>query len=335
MHRILTYIIAIILLGSCTDNEQFRVNGTIEGKPSMNLRIAYISDGAYRLAVTAAREGEFEFFASSRQPTLVEITDYEYRPLARLYAANGETFEIKVDRAKPYEATVKGNEITERLSSAYRNNAAAFSAGGDEANDAVAAYVSANPNDIVSTLLLLTVYDASRNALAADSLLAKISPDARPGALVESFNVLLQRQVSDEALGAIKPIRYAARHDSIKTFDPADKPISLIVLDRAGDYRRDSVAPALDKLTQGKKSKRKIQVLELDQEPYGSTVTGAPDTLHWAVGRIPGGLAGIGIEHLGISEEPFFIVCDSVGAQIYRGKNIGTAVKVINTILKK
>lgn len=86
MKRIL-YLAALVLAlaaGACSDTEQFRVNGTIKGKPSQNLRVGYYADGVFHSQITAAREGEFEFFASSSQPAVLEITDYEYRPLGRL-----------------------------------------------------------------------------------------------------------------------------------------------------------------------------------------------------------------------------------------------------------
>ena len=110
MKRIL-YLAALVLAlaaGACSDTEQFRVNGTIKGKPSQNLRVGYYADGVFHSQITAAREGEFEFFASSSQPAVLEITDYEYRPLGRLYVVNGETYTIEIDPADPYAEKAGG-----------------------------------------------------------------------------------------------------------------------------------------------------------------------------------------------------------------------------------
>ena len=56
MKRIL-YLAALVLAlaaGACSDTEQFRVNGTIKGKPSQNLRVGYYADGVFHSQITAA-----------------------------------------------------------------------------------------------------------------------------------------------------------------------------------------------------------------------------------------------------------------------------------------
>lgn len=318
-------LIAAILLAACTDNEQFRVNGVIEGNPTLNLRVGYYAEGAYQTQITAAREGKFEFFGSSKQPTLVEVLDYEYRPLARLYATNGETFEIELDRDKPLDARITGNDITERWSKFLRDNQEALRGPADSANAVIAHYVAAHPSDIVSTLLMVTAYNAADDAAAADSVLSLIEPQARPSTLTESFNYMLQRLVTDEAADTIAPFRYADRADSSKIFDPADKALSLIAFATGGKFRDDSIVPSLAKIA----GRKNIQILEIDLEPYANTLKGRSDTLDWQVGRIPGGLAGAGVEHLGIPSEPYFIVTDSAGAQLLRTPSPGKAKALI------
>lgn len=318
-------IIMALLLAACTDNEQFRVNGVIEGKPTLNLRIGYYADGAYQTQITAAREGKFEFFGSSKQPTLVEIFDYDYRPLARLYASNGETFEIELNRDKPLDARITGNDVTERWSKFLRENQSVLKGEPDSANAVIARYVASHPADIVSTLLMVTAYDASKDAAAADSVLSLIELQARPSALTESFNYMLQRLVTDEAADTIAPFRYADRVDSVKIFDPANKALNLLVFATGDKFRDDSIVPVL-----GNIAKRKnIQILEIDLEPYTNTLKGRSDTLAWKVGRVPGGLAGAGIEHLGIPSQPYFIVTDSAGAQLLRTPSPGKAKAMI------
>ncbi|MDE6121566.1 MAG: hypothetical protein K2F63_07220, partial [Muribaculaceae bacterium] len=125
MKTFLTAVLAglSLLLAGCTDTSQFRVNGTIAGKPTLNLRVGYYADGAYRTTVTAAREGEFEFYGTSRTPALVTVMDYDYRPLGALYAVNGETYEMTLDRDKPFSADVRGNDVNEEWSRFLRDKA--------------------------------------------------------------------------------------------------------------------------------------------------------------------------------------------------------------------
>lgn len=322
---IICCVMLMLLLGSCTNTEQFRVNGTIEGKPTMNMRIGFWADGAYRTIVTAAREGEFEFFASSRGPTIVEITDYDYRPLARLYAQNGETFELAIDRSKPFDVKVSGNEVSQRWARFYADNAEAMTAGPARINEVVGQYISSHPDDIVSTLLLLTSYDATLDALEADSLLSSIVPQARPSALTESFTYSLQRLVAESAADSVPSFRYL-HADSAEVFDPAKNKASLIAftLENNDDYPK--LAEVLETIARQLPKEARVYDLRVDP-PRGYM---ASDTIRRVSGYLVGGLTTPGVDRLGIARLPVFIVCDSAGVQLYRGNDLSAAQDAAN-----
>ena len=329
MRNFIALIFSLLLLG-CTDNEQFRVNGTIEGNPNLTLRVAYYADGAYHTLVTAAREGKFEFYGSSKQPTMVEILDYDYRPLMRLYASNGETFEIEYDRSHPLSAKISGNEVSERWSKFLSDNEEALMASPESANEAIAAYVAANPSDVVSTLLMTTAYDYTYDAVAADSIMALIDPQARPSALTESGNFMMQRMISEAVNDTIGPIHYAVRGDSVRILDFSDDKVNFLAFSRWGKFRDDSIMPRLEKLSKLKN----LRVLELDVDPKGTSQMRRSDTLAWVVGLLPGGLAARGVDRLGIPSEPYFIVADSAGVQLLRTPSPGEAEEYVKKILK-
>lgn len=328
--RTLIALISILLLLGCTDNEQFRVNGTIEGNPNLTLRVAYYADGAYHTQVTAAREGKFEFYGSSKQPTIVEIFDYDYRPLMRLYGSNGETFEIEYDRSHPFSSRISGNEVSERWSKFLSDNEQTLMSSAEAANEVIAGYVAANPSDVVSTLLMVTSYDYTLDAVAADSIMSLIDPQARPSALTESGTFMMQRMISDAANDTIEPLRYASMGDSVRILDFSDNRVNLLAFSRWGKYRDDSIMPCLEKLSKLKN----LGVFELDVDPKGTSVMRRSDTLAWNVGRIPGGLVAKGVERLGIPTEPYFIVADSAGAQLLRTRSPGEAAEYVKKLLK-
>ncbi len=328
-----TFILSVLLLTACFDNEQFRVNGRIEGKPTMNLRAGYYADGAYHTLITAAREGEFEFYASATQPTVLEITDYDYRPLGRLYVVNGETYTISIDPANPYAVESDGSDVNRRWSTFLRDNSEALAA---DPNTAVARYIADNPADIVSTILLLTTYDSSRSAVEADSLMAMIAPEARPSSLTEGYNYLLQRLVTSEALGQMLPIQYIDRRDSLMNFIPTGRPASLIALSKASEGSRDTIVPALRRLNKQHAAKN-LAILDflLDPDTTEWKKGVVPDSATWKQGWAAGGLSGMSIERLGVPSTPFFVVCDSIGAQLYRGASVTRAAAIVDSLLKK
>ncbi len=329
---LLLFAIAV-LAGACSANDQFRVNGTLKGKPTMNLRAGYYSDGAYRPIITAAREGEFEFFGSASQPTILEITDYDYRPLGRLYVVNGETYEIHLDPADPYAVEASGNDLSSRWASFLRDNADNMR---KHTNATVAGYVGSHPSDVLSTLLLITAFDASGAPEEADSLMALIDPQARPSSLTESYNYLLQRLVTSTALGPVPPMKYVDNRDSLQSFNPARQKLSIITLTTNQTDRTDSIVPALRRMSK-RYGKSKLAVLDFSLEPdtmewKRSTRT---DSASWSQGWAAGGLAAMSVDGLGAPSLPFVVLCDSSGTQLYRGPSIGAAEKLINSLLKK
>lgn len=329
----LIYLLCLALLAAaCSDSEQFRVNGSIKGKPTMNLRVEYFADGAYRSAITASREGEFEFFGRSSQPAILEITDYDHRPLARLVVRNGENYELVIDPADRLATTMSGGDVNSRWSSLLRDNKDAIAA---DANAFVASYVGSHPDEILSTVLLMTLFDASRNSRAADSLLNIINPAARPSNLTEGFNYLMQRLVTDETLAPVQSVPYLDFRDRLKTFAPDSFAVSIMAFSKAGAYRADSVVPVLRRLHRKHKSTLGIADFSLDADTTAWKRTMRPDSASWVQGWTPGSFASATADKLGISALPYFVVCDSAGTQVYRGGHIGVAEAVATSLIKK
>ncbi len=326
MRRLLTIIATtlVLLAVSCSDSEQFRVNGTIEGKPTMNLRVGYYADGAYRTLITAAREGEFEFFGRSASPAVLEIMDYDYRPLARLLVKNGETYEVTADPKNRFNVRLSGSAVNERWASFLKTNGADLAAG---SMVPVESYVGEHPDDVLSTVLLITEYNSAYDPESADSLMNLIAPSARPSALTEAYNHMLQHLVTETALGPVSDITYLDRSDSLRSFSPA-APYSVIVFSTIGAARSDSVVPAVKRLFKAKDRHPAVLDILLDTDTAMWKRGTRPDSAQWAQGWLPGGLAAPGVSAMGVSALPFYIVCDSTGRQLYRGRHAAVASAV-------
>lgn len=323
---------ALLAVTACTNNEQFRVNGTIEDKPTINLRIGYYADGVYRTQITAAREGEFEFFGSARQPAVVDIYDYEYRLLGRLYARNGQTLDVKLARNNPYNIRIDGDETASEWADFLRSNADSLMAGGTAANNVIARYIDAHRDNILSTLLLTTSFDSAAQPELADSLLAIIEPQARPSGLTDGYNYLLQRVVAETASGPVLPIKYLDRNDSIRTFGPADRKYSVLLMSDGDSWRADSVAPLLRRLA--RKNRRDIAVLDIGLDPdmaEWKRYTLA-DSASWTQAWLPGGPVAASIERLAIPRLPYYVVCDSAGTQLCRTPWTAVAERYIDSL---
>ena len=322
-------VISILLAAgiSCTDNEQFRVNGTIEGKPTINLRAAYWADGAYRQLLTASRDGEFEFFGSSKTPAVVDIMDHEYRVIGRIYIANGQNVECTLDRSNPFNISASGNETVEKWTRFLKENADSLRSGSGTANAIIGRYVKANPADVVSTLLMLTAFDASADPAGADSLLFSIDVSARPSSLTSGYNFLLERLIT--AADTINPIVYFdAATGKGATFRPEDSGRSMIVFSTEDSPSRDSLLTAMRRLRR-KYEKKELEIVDisLDRDTVVWKNHIRRDSATWRQGWAAGAMAAPGINCIGINRLPFAVVCDSAGATLYRGPSIASAEK--------
>lgn len=315
-------------MAACGDSESFTVEGRLEDNATMNIRYIYYTNGVLNRGVTASRGGKFEFKGMSPTPTILEITDNDYRPLGRLYISNGNRIECTLTRGNPNAIKVSGSDVNSRWAGFLNENVDALK--GTGRNRTVEQYVAAHPDDIVSTLLMLTVYDSSGNALRADSVMSSINQDKRPAILVEGYNSMLQRLVAQTATEAVVPIPYFSRRDSLVTFNPAARPWSLFVLSDEMSGRGDSIVPTLRRISRLKDGPR-IQIVDISTDRdtvrwHRSTLS---DSAVWKQGWVAGSLASSGIDRLGIPRLPYFIVIDSTGTQALR---TGSASKTENFI---
>ncbi len=319
---------------SCGDSESFTVEGTIEGNPTLNLRYIYYSNNALQQGITAARDGKFTFKGSSQTPAIIEITDNDYRLIGRIYVANGDRIECRLDRNNPNNIAAVGNDVGERWSRFLRDNAETLS--GPAANAAIEKYIADSPDDIVSTLLLVTSYNSAGNASRVDSLLETIATEARPSTLTDGYNYLLQRLVAAEATSEVRPIVYFNAVDSLETYNPSRSKYSLIAVRTSRFKASDTITPQLKKLA-SKYKPRRLKIVDFSTETDTTVWKNEvrSDSASWSRGILIASVATPGIDRLGIPALPYFIVVDSTGAQHYRGQSVKTAIDNIERLLGK
>lgn len=329
-----TYILMILvlcLLGTgCGDSGRFNVEGTLSDGRTTNLRYAYYNGSAFVQGITAARDGRFRFEGSSPQAALVELFDNDYRPLGCLYAANGDEIECVINPADPNLLQAKGRKDLERWTAWLQKHAEALASGAD-ANVLVADYVDRHPDDVVSTLLLTTLFDASRPGavLTADSLLNLIPAESRPLNLTQSL--LSQIQMSQHSGSArVKDFRVRIPNERYDSLHIADEALWLFAFTSEQSGRRDSVVKALRDIHRYHGKRVRIVDISLDADTLAWRRITRPDSAKWTQGWLPGGTAAQGIDSLGLPRLPYFIYADSAGRQLLRTGSAEAATKFID-----
>lgn len=326
-------LIISLFVSACGDSESFTIEGTIEGNPTLNLRFIYPSGGTLARGLTAARDGKFEYKGVAPTPTILEIVDNDYRLMARLYVANGDRLTCHLNRGNPNSLTVSGNEVSERWAKFLGEKSNDLNS--PRANEIVEKYVADNPSDILSTILVLTSYDASRDALRADSIMSSIDQTVRPSYLVDGFNLMLQRLVSQTATEPVMPIPFFNLKDSLVDFRPSARRWSVIALSDANSGRKDSILPAIRRLY-AKKNRDVLQIVDfsVDRDTIAWHKNVRNDSASWSQAWVPGSIASPGIERLGVPSVPYFIVVDSTGAQALRTSSVSRLEAFVDSCLK-
>ncbi|MDE6279507.1 MAG: DUF4369 domain-containing protein, partial [Paramuribaculum sp.] len=155
----LALILTVLSLASCADDSRFVVRGTTPGTDNMNLRYAYESPEGFRQGIVAVRDGKFEFAGSVSQPVLVEMYTHDFKPLGSLWLGGGETVECTLTPGHPERMKARGTQINECWTAFLAQNESTLTESPEAANKAISAFVEANPDDLLSTLLLVTLYD--------------------------------------------------------------------------------------------------------------------------------------------------------------------------------
>ncbi len=330
---ILALLIALSL-NSCSDDSRFVVRGTTPGTENMNLRFGYNSPEGYRSGVVAVREGKFEFAGVSSRPTLVEMFEHDYTPLGRLCLANGDNVECVLSRGVPEAIKVAGSPLNERWAEYLNANAGVLRS--DEGNAAVAAYVAAHPDDILSTLLLVTQYDVRRNPLQADSLLALVAPAARPEFIAGDFAYLLGRVAGENTHSPVDSINFVAPDNRVEALAPAGRKATVYFFSDDEAMREDSVVAALVRFAAAKG----VAVADIYLSPdtmawkrmiRSERVKGVDDS-SLRRGWLPGSLGAPQLQRLGVVDLPFAVVCDSSGTQICRTRYTGVVSEVLESM---
>ena len=326
MRKILVIQIVIaaiaLLMAACGHSDTFVVNGTIEGAPTMNIRVIYTMRGQVFTGVTAATDGKFSFKAAAPDTAIVELYDNDYALLGRFLTVNGEDINLSLTRS-PYRLTVEGNDISQRWAKFLSDNAEALQAADGRHNAVIAKYIEANPTDEVSTLLLITEYNVALSdsaAMQAQQLWQTLR--WKPAGLTASFAMQLTAVADTAGHCTLDSLRYLRSGNTHATFVAADHPLTLIAIssERQG---RDSTLATLRRIKDNRNrlpDGRPVYILDLsiDTDTLDWSRSLRRDSATWQRGWLHSGPANPTLRRLHIPTAPYYILLDSAGTQLLR-----------------
>ncbi|MDE6276612.1 MAG: hypothetical protein K2M06_00710 [Muribaculaceae bacterium] len=335
----LTTILSVLSLASCADDSRFIVKGTTAGADNMNLRFGYNTPEGYRSGIVAVRDGKFEFSGISSQPTLVEMFEHDFKPLGFLWLAGGDKIECVLTPSHPEAMKARGTDINERLSAFLSSNTAALKHSPADANRAIEAYVGSHPDDLLSTLLMVGLYNSTADPAKADSLMATIRPAARPELLAGSSAFLVSLAVPKDSFRPLDSLMVISTHNSIEAIVSSAKKATLLVFSDLEAQRTDSILASMTRVAAMKGARVADVYLSSDTLSWRRMIRGEKlrkiDDSGWERAWLPGNLGAPQLRALGIPSLPYALVCDSAGRTIFRGPDPLEAEDAIRQNLRK
>ena len=315
----------LTVLAACSNNE-VTVDGNITNLGNTNLRVAYCV-GADRVAdkIVGCQADHFQFKCQVDELSLIVIYNVQGGIVARFVADGGDDITITGDKNKPREFKITGNKINEQWCQFMSDHKVEYQASDPaKLDEAIVKWVNENPRDITSTLLLLNDYSNRDGQL--DKLLGTLHDDAKPIALVDSYETL-QLSQADALRATLKPMKLFSASGGINPLSVGGAGQSLIIFwDNHSASQRRKIIATLENANEQKQSVQLADVyLESDTSGWRSTWKNETFTMdhYWA----PQGPMHSDLLSINIQSTPTIIVADSTGRQLYRGSDPRQALK--------
>lgn len=277
-------MVLLLLLTSCGGGGGFKVTGQLEDKSDINIRFIYYDGKQLVNGLTASRNGKFEFSGKTMVPTVLELTDNDYRPMGYLYVADGDELTAQFTPGQPDRQKVTGNEVNERLSEMLNSLEGKSVAEADKAIEAL--QKSESETDRTVAGVLMQIRHSSR----------------------ENFGK------EPESETVMQPFRYMSVNDTADVFTPSNKGYTLLVVHGHGsDKPLREISDSIRKVLKERKEKLTVFDLSVDGVEGGWRSAARYDTIRWKRGWSPGGAAMPGIYELNVSELPCYLLADSSG----------------------
>lgn len=329
--RLAAAFFAAVIAMSCGRRDTFTITCETDRSLQRMIVFSYVDGTGVRQSTIPLEKGKASLTVPVPATTLVSATLADGTYLAECIVSGGDNVKVKFKldsegSGQVSKVSVKGSKPTDRLrkfETAYDSLiAAGYSA---DLNRAVAGYIDSHRDDPVSTVLLLRYFDARDRETGADSLLRLIDTQARPAALLRNYGAVTAPYLNPGDAERVYNFTLLTERDSVKTIRMNAARQNLVAFLSPGDEGSKQTAE-LRRLWEEHDTLR-LQLI--DYCLYGDSAQWRAATSRDSVGWIrvwaPGGAGGQAVRRLNIPRQPFYILIDSTGRQIYRGSSLEDA----------
>lgn len=328
-------LLAILLTG-CVKNE-FKVDAELPASVNDPYRLLYYASDPVKgwvvETVLAVEKGKGELTGMTRNPTLVYVFTSGSQPRTFFYAERGDVVKISGKDNDPLFWSISGNKINEELTRWRGANKALLEAwrpladqGTEALNKAVAQYVTKNPENPVSVLLLLEYYDRRSDEEGFRKTWKQLKGNALDGKwreLVSRSDMLAD--IEEDALPQKLVLQTVP--DGLDTIEFGKVPVLLFFTrSNVKEYQKNVGEMKEIAEASSDSASRVIANILLEPDSMLRVQNARRDTLPGVVeGWIPLGLSDSRVRNFGIGRIPYAIVVDNRKKIVYRGDDLQKA----------
>lgn len=321
-----------IVMPSCSS--KFRIEGNILNLGNQNVLMVWATADGVKEVRTTAENGKFKLEGASHEPALVVIYNAQNQLIAHFVMEDGDHTQLRGDMDDPLGIEVKSSDVNERWYKFIADHRGEYEQIDRKRLDtSIEKYVADNTDDMLSTLLLVTDYSQLNNQQKMKSLLAKISPDAKPEWLLKAYQRMVERRPkSASRIGSLLLLEDNGDFGSINATTARATLLYLWVNSSA----HNAEMSGLTTLAKEFNNSSQLQICDIYIDPDTASWRGytAHDGSTWRHFWAPEGPLNSQIKNLAVTTTPLFVVADSLGKVTYNGTDITEAVRQARQLLK-
>ncbi|MDE7347662.1 MAG: hypothetical protein K2N48_13100 [Muribaculaceae bacterium] len=330
----------VLMLGGCVKNE-FKVDFEFPKDHLGNYLMSYYawdSRGGRWIEHTASiQEGKATAECITRLPTLIYVSDASQPGNSMIiYAERGDRIKVSGDGKEMGEWTVVGNKVSERWSE-WRKKTYPKKSDSKAFEKSIEEYVTSNPKDELSAILLLTEWNRRENPDGFVRLWNMVDKGVRSQQLIEMCGVtdLLGVEFTTNADGnleysknpKVKSLTLRSRDNGTDTlkFNKA----SILYFYGENNVARREAVDSMKVLVKDYPDSLKRVVADIYMDSDSMTWINAirRDSLKGTVRAWqPRGLAEGDMVKMGVTRLPWFIVKDKTAGETYSGDDLKKAI---------
>ena len=344
MLRIIRYIffIAMLPLMACTKSE-FKLNFELGSDVTENYNVIYYATdkkgGLTIQAVASVREGKCELKGFTKKPTLVYISTRRSSFPLVLLAERGKDIHIQGETNAPLSWDVMENKINSQLSEWRKENLESLENNKTESvNEAVKKFVEENPDNPVSTILLLCYYTRAKDEREYTHLLSSLDGDARKDEWFRIIGRADQPYPTNNMPARLESLILNSDNEEGDTLRIDGKhPVFLAFWQTGESMEKHEITDSLKNLIKDIPENERIigdVCLDIDSMAWRNAIRrdSLKDVKRFWVAM---GLTDPTVMKFKVGSIPYFIVFDKDGKQIYRGGELAGAMRAYRNASRK